>query len=92
MTVYMDLDRMDSPLTVRNPEAGDRMTPLGMTGSQKLKDIFINQKVPRSRRGFCPVLCSGETILWLAGRTLSEKAKITAATRHVLKAELFSDK
>ena len=92
MTVYMDLDRMDSPLTVRNPEAGDRIIPLGMKGSQKLKDIFINQKVPRAQRGFFPVLCSGETILWLAGRTLSEKAKITSATRHVIKAELVSGK
>jgi len=89
MTAYLDLERMHSPLTLRNPEAGDRITPLGMKGSQKIKDVFINHKVPRTERPFFPVLCSRETILWLAGRVLSEKAKITAASRYILKAELF---
>lgn len=92
MTAYLDLDLIHSPLTVRNPEAGDRITPLGMKGSQKIKDVFINHKVPRAQRAFFPVLCSRETILWLAGRALSEKAKITSSTRHILKAELIPGK
>ena len=92
ITAHMDLDRIQPPVIVRNPEAGDRITPLGMKGSQKIKDVFINHKVPRMQRAFFPVLCSRETILWLAGRVLSEKAKITPATRHILKAELTSGK
>ncbi len=91
-TAYMDLDRILPPLTVRNPEPGDRLMPLGMKGSQKIKDYFINQKVPRQRRPFFPVLCSKNRLIWLAGHVVSEKVKITPASSHILKAEFKTEK
>ena len=54
-------------LVFRNWRAGDRMKPLGMTGSKKLSDIFTDLKVPRAERdSWLVVECGGE-IAALAG-------------------------
>ncbi len=54
-------------LIFRNWRAGDRMQPLGMTGSKKLSDIFTDLKVPREQRAAWVVVeCDGE-IAALAG-------------------------
>jgi tRNA(Ile)-lysidine synthase len=59
-----------------------------MAGSQKLKAFFINQKVPRSKRDRCPLLLSGDRIVWVGGYRTDDSAKVTKETRRVLTAEL----
>lgn len=55
------------PLVVRSWRKGDRIRPFGFTGSRKLQDVFVDQKVPRDRRGAVPVFeCAGE-IVWVPG-------------------------
>ncbi len=56
-----------SAILVRSWKAGDRMKPFGMTGSCKLQDLFVDQKVPRASRERVPVFeCRGE-IVWIPG-------------------------
>ena len=85
---FFDLERLTFPLTVRNVLPGDRFVPLGMKGSQKIKDFFINRKVPRRQRLACPVVLSGSRIIWLAGFRTADPVRITPATTRVLRAEL----
>ncbi len=87
-TTFFDADSLSCPLFVRNVRPGDHFTPLGMRGTQKIKDYFINNKIPRRQRVLCPVLLAGDVIIWLAGHRMAEDAKITSGTRTVLKAEL----
>lgn len=54
-------------LIFRNWRAGDRMQPLGMTGSKKLSDIFTDLKVPRDQRAAWVVVECGGEIAALAG-------------------------
>jgi tRNA(Ile)-lysidine synthase len=77
------------PLLVRNFCPGDRFSPLGMTGTQKLKDFFINNKISRDQRVICPLLISRDKIIWVAGYRMDNSVKVDAETRHVLKAELL---
>ncbi|MBW2567299.1 MAG: tRNA lysidine(34) synthetase TilS, partial [Deltaproteobacteria bacterium] len=77
------------PLKVRNFREGDRFNPLGMAGSQKVKTFFINNKIPRLQRLLCPILVSGERIIWVGGYRIDDSAKITQRTKNVLKAELL---
>jgi tRNA(Ile)-lysidine synthase len=84
-----DLERLRFPLSIRSPLPGDRFSPLGMTGSQKLKDFFINQKVPPGERDRCPLLITDGIIIWIAGHRTAEFAKVTRKTQKVLKVELF---
>lgn len=56
------------PLHVRTRRAGDKMKVKGLNGSKKVKDIFIDEKVPVSQRDLWPVVVdSSDTIVWLPG-------------------------
>jgi tRNA(Ile)-lysidine synthase len=83
-----DLRCLKPTLTVRNFRGGDRFRPLGMAGRKKVKDLFIDKKVPSGVRRALPFLLSGEEILWIPGYGRSEVAKINRDTKEVLKVEL----
>lgn len=71
-------------LTVRNFCAGDRFQPLGMSGHRKVKDLFIEKKVPLSVRSVLPLFSMGDEILWIPAYARSEIAKISAGTKEFL--------
>ena len=52
------------------------MVPLGLYRHKKLKDIFIDRKIPRWRRRLAPILESGGVILWAGGVGPSDRAKV----------------
>ena len=81
---YLDWSRVSPPLCVRGHQPGDRFLPLGLGGQQKLKDFFINAKVPRSARGHVPLVVDSQHILWVVGHRLSEDCKLRPETRTVL--------
>jgi tRNA(Ile)-lysidine synthase len=59
---------VEFPLIVRNRKSGDRIHPKGMNGSKKIKDIFIDEKIPLHERNSWPIVESKEgQILWLPG-------------------------
>jgi tRNA(Ile)-lysidine synthase len=84
-SALIDAARLRSPLVVDAPRDGDRIRPLGMTGSKKLSDLLIDAKVPRRRRPATPVVRSGEDVVWVAGVRLSEEYKVTAETKTALR-------
>jgi tRNA(Ile)-lysidine synthase len=77
---------------VRSPAPGDRVRPLGLGGSRKLQDVFVDAKVPRSERGAWPVVYAGRTILWLPGLVRSDVAPLIARSRYVLVIEARPEK
>jgi len=86
---YFDLDRLQFPLLARNLRPGDRFSPLGVNGTQKVKKYFINQKIPAAQRRKCPLLLSAGNIVWIAGHRIDNAVKVGPLTRRVLKAELL---
>jgi tRNA(Ile)-lysidine synthase len=86
---YVDMHRLAPPLTLRRAMPGDRFTPLGAGGSQKLKKYFIDHRIPRQTRAMTPVLTDQQRIVWLVGQRIDEHVKITAATTRVLGIEFF---
>jgi tRNA(Ile)-lysidine synthase len=60
------------PLTIRSWAPGDRVRPLGGTGQRLIVRCFQDARVPRSSRGFWPVLTSPEAVLWVPGVCRSE--------------------
>ena len=61
----------DRDLVFRSWRPGDRMKPLGMSGSKKLSDIFTDLKVPRAERNARVVVECGGEIAALAGWRVS---------------------
>lgn len=82
---YFDLEEAGGGLTLRPMEPGDRIVPFGMKGHKKIKEIFIEQKVPKERRSAYPLLCKGDVILWIPGIRRSGLFKVTGRTNRVLK-------
>ncbi len=80
----LDADRLADVLTVRGPSAGDRIWPLGMRGSVKLSDLFINEGIPRLVRKRWPVLLSESEIVWVPGLRLAHAYRIRPSTKHAL--------
>jgi tRNA(Ile)-lysidine synthase len=76
------------PLTVRTYRPGDRFRPFGMSGSKKVKDFFIDSKVPMGVRRRLPILFSGKDLLWICGLRVAEAGRISSATREVLEVEI----
>ncbi|MDD4570729.1 MAG: tRNA lysidine(34) synthetase TilS, partial [Tepidanaerobacteraceae bacterium] len=51
---YLDYDKIYSDLIIRNRRPGDRFKPLGGIGFKKLKNFFIDEKIPRRKRNYVP--------------------------------------
>ena len=83
----LDDDKLVYPLTLRSFEEGDRFVPLGMKGHKKLKDFFIDSKVPKALRRRIPLLISGGTIVWVVGYRVNECFKLTETSKRILRAE-----
>ncbi len=71
-------------ITLRFRRNGDRFSPLGLKGSKKLKDIYIDLKIPREKRDFVPLLCFDEDISWIIGYKISDKFKIHEGVKKII--------
>lgn len=84
-SVSVDLDKTPFPWLIRTFRSGDRMTPLGMHGRKKVKDIFIDRKIPLSERRRIPLLLSGDDLIWIAGVCASELCRIDSRSGAVVR-------
>lgn len=83
-TKYFSFDNKFSSIKLRFRKNGDKFTPLGMNGNRKLKDVFMDMKIPREERERIPLLCFDEEISWIIGYRISDKFKIHQHTRKIL--------
>jgi tRNA(Ile)-lysidine synthase len=86
---YIDACATPFPWIVRTFRDGDRFTPFGMNGSKKLKDFFIDMKIPLKTRRNIPLITANDKILWVAGLRLAEEARLTASAKSLIAAELI---
>ncbi len=82
---YFDYDLLKKGIHIRNRRAGDIFRPFGSGGTKKLKEFFIDSKIPREARGRIPLICRGNEIVWVIGYKISDKFKVTENTKKVLK-------
>ena len=89
---FLDYHKLNLPLIIRTRDIGNRFWPLGLRGSKKLKEFFIDHKVRREDRDRIPLVVSGAEILWVVGHQISDGAKITPATTTVLEIRALKPK
>jgi tRNA(Ile)-lysidine synthase len=87
-TALLDFHRLVLPLRVRSFQPGDCFIPLGMESPKKLKNFFIDLKIPRAERLRIPLVISGDAICWVAGWRIDERFKIRRDTGKTLKLSL----
>ena len=83
-TKAFDYNTINEELYIRNRLPGDKFAPHGMKGTKKIKDFFIDLKIPRHKRDEIPLLATDNDILWVIGYRTSERYKCTNITKQVL--------
>ncbi len=73
----VDANKIPENAIWRFRQEGDTFAPLGLNGSKKLKDYFIDKKIPQRMRDTIPVLAVGNTILIVADVEIADEIKIT---------------
>lgn len=86
-----DYDKIVGSLYVRSRKIGDKLSPIGLTGTKKIKDILINKKIPADTKYMFPIISDDEQILWLLGYRISENYKIDDSTQRVIRIQLEYD-
>jgi len=88
---WLDADLTGDRFTVRVRRAGDVFSPLGMNRQTvKLREFFINVKIPRRARAAWPLVCAGEQIVWVPGFRLAHPFRLTERTKRAIKLTLHA--
>ncbi len=87
-TAYVPLYTTPFPWLVRTFRPGDRITPFGMSGRKKVKDVFIDRKIPLSERKKVPLLFCGDDLIWIVGVCASEKCRIDNPNANAVAAQV----
>ena len=86
---WLDVDETGDRFTVRTRRARDSFSPLGMNRQTvKLREFYINVKIPRRARAGWPLVCAGEQIAWVPGFRLAHPFRVTEKTKRVVKLAL----
>ena len=66
---------LEFPLELRTRKNGDIIQPFSHNSKVKLKDYFIEKKIPEHKRDEIPLLCHGKEVLWVIGVGINEKLR-----------------
>jgi tRNA(Ile)-lysidine synthase len=86
-TAFFDGDRMPFPWHLRTFRPGDRIQPLGMNGRKKVKDIFIDCKIPLAQRRRTALLFCGGELIWIVGLRTSQLARVDDLSTLIVRAD-----
>lgn len=93
-TLYLDFSKIilaakgyENSIVIRNWREGDRVHPIGMKGSKKVSDIFIDLKLDRLSKKRVPLLVIGERVVALLGYMINRNFKVESDTTTLLKIE-----
>lgn len=87
-TKWLDYDKIKSNLVLRFRKPGDYIVINRQGGKKKIKDYFIDLKIPRQERDLVPLLCQGQEVLWVYGYRISEAYKVQKETKTILKIQI----
>ncbi len=85
----VDFDLLEFPLIIRKWEKGDYFRPLGMKNMKKLSDFFIDNKVSIPDKENTWLLTSGKNIVWIIGKRIDDRFRITGTTEKILQLEML---
>jgi tRNA(Ile)-lysidine synthase len=81
----VDRESLSGPLLVRGRLPGDRLSPLGLPGSKKLKELLRERGVRPRDRGAVPLVADSRGIVWVVGHRIGHPHRLREETRSVLR-------
>jgi tRNA(Ile)-lysidine synthase len=88
---WFDYDKIENAVTIRTRREGDFIQINSSGGNKKLKDYFIDQKIPQRLRDRILLVADGSHIMWIVGEwdRMSERYKVDETTQRVLIMKMF---
>lgn len=87
-TKCFNCDIINGNLQIRTRKSGDYLVVNKDGGRKKLKDYFIDCKIPKEQRDEILLLADGSHILWIIGGRISEAYKVTRDTTKILRVRM----
>jgi tRNA(Ile)-lysidine synthase len=79
----MDANVLRGGLTVGSRRPGDRFRPLGLRGTKRVQDLFIDRNVPRHQRDRTVIVRNAEHIVWIPGEGLDERVAVRPSSQRI---------
>lgn len=80
--MIVDFDKLsEKELCIRSRKIGDRIVLYKDGKSRKLKDFFIDKKIPRGERGRIPLLCTDKEVVAVIGYRVAENYRVNNNTK-----------
>ncbi len=87
-TKWFDYDKIRGNLSVRCRRPGDYLVINAQGGKKKLKDYFINEKIPQKERDEIPLLCCEDHVIWVYGHRISEQYKVDKNSKRIIRIQI----
>jgi len=87
-TIFVDAVALKFPLKLRKWQEGDYFYPFGMSGKKKLSKFFKDEKFSLIEKENSWLLCSENQIVWLVGKRLDNRFKVTENSQTIIKIQL----
>lgn len=84
-SITIPKELIKTELVIRNRKEGDRMRPVGLSGTKKLKEIFIDKKIDRLDRDGYLIIADEENIYWIIDLIKSEMTELISQTNEYIK-------
>lgn len=84
-TALCDLESAGVPFVIRPSRRGDRVRPLGLGGSRKLSDVYIDRKIAAGDRWTRPVVAWRDVVVWVPGVVRGEALAVRETTRRIVR-------
>jgi tRNA(Ile)-lysidine synthase len=81
---YLDADKIEWPLLYRTWQATDYFYPLGLRKKKKLNHFLGSLKLSPAIKQRIGVLTMGDKLLWVVGKRIDDRYKMTPQTKSVL--------
>ncbi len=80
----VDFDKINIPLIVRTRRPRDKFWPLGLHGTKKIKEFFIDNKVPVMERDTVPIVTMDGQPIWIVGFRIDDRVRVSKETTNML--------
>lgn len=84
-TLSIDFNKIEFPLILRKWQKGDFFFPIGLNGKKKVSKFFKDEKLSLIAKENVWLLCSKNDIVWVVGKRLDERFKVSKSTSKILK-------
>ena len=91
-TKWLNYDKIKGALQIRTRAAKDYLTVDDEGHTKKLKEYFVNEKIPAEKRSGVLLFAEQAHIIWVVGHRMSADYKVDGNTKRILEVQFFGGK